>query len=191
MMQPDAGSGHQFGEDGRRRPARRYTKPARQPGIVRRVDGHLSLAGGHRVFGDQVLVMEDTDRARIQRLAHHHALARIVVRHRIAVAAITYQAVLGCLAVADVTSVVVQMPIEQRQILPRQPFQRDLPRRGVDARVGFSTPSQRLVVQLRQRVELKPRPEARLDIPDRRLDLALGLGPIRMTDPGHKAAVAG
>ncbi len=34
-------------------------------------------------------------------------------------------------------------------------------------------------------------PEARLDIPDRRFDLALGLGPIRMTDPGHEAVVAG
>jgi len=43
--------------------------------------------------------------------------------------------------------------------------------------VDLVAPEPRLAVQFRQRIEAQSRPEAGLDKPDRRLDLALGLGP--------------
>src|SRR5271170_3191787 len=76
VMQPDAGTGCQFGDDGGCR-GYQPTRSARQTAIVGPFDNHLALASGQSVLRDQVLLMEDAEASAVQRLAHQHALARM------------------------------------------------------------------------------------------------------------------
>src|SRR5580704_18156803 len=190
VVQPDAGTGDQLG-DGDRYGGSQSTRSARQVAIVGAFDDHLSLASRQGMFGDQVLLMKDPDAARSQRLAYQNTLARMGMRHGITVAPIAHHAVPGHLTVADIAGVVMRLAVQRREPFARQSLDRHLARGSMDTTVRLFAPGQRLAVQLRQRVEAQPWPEARLYIADGGLDLTLGLWSIRMAGPRHEAVVAG
>src|ERR1700686_634838 len=143
------------------------------------------------MFGDQLLLMEDAEGAGIERLAHDHGPSGMNMRDRVAVAAVGHQAVLRYLAMAHVAGVVGWLAVEGCQSFMRKTHLRDLAGGRMHPAVRLSAPDQRLPVQLLKRIEAQTGPEAALDIADRRLDLALGLGTVRMADARDEAIVAG
>jgi hypothetical protein len=188
-VQPDTGPRGQLSQYGHRR-GNRDTGAALKVAVVRRFDDRLALACGCFMFGDQILPVEDADRAGVERFAHGYGCCGVDMRHRIAVAAVAEHAVLGHLAMADVAGVVRRLAVQRRQPLVGKARLRDLARGRVDPAVGLAAPRERLPVQLLERIELDPGPEVALDETDRRLDLALRLRPIRTANPRNEAVIA-
>lgn len=133
-----------------------------------------ALAARQPVFGDALVLMEDPDRTCIQPFTNQHTLARIRIGHGVAVPAVAERAVLRDQAMADVAGVVIGMAAERGKVLARPPFQRNLAGGAMHAPVGLIAPRERLPVEIAKAVELDAGPETRLDVPDGRLDLALG-----------------
>ena len=112
------------------------------------LDYHRSTHGRQTMLGDQVLLVEDPDRALVQRFANRDASAGMGMRRRVTAAAIAHQAVLRNLPVADITGVVRRLAVQRRQSLVRKAYRRDLPRGRMHPAVGFFAPGQRLPVQI-------------------------------------------
>jgi hypothetical protein len=155
-MQADSWSRHQldhsFGYS-----LRRFTPLARQPTVVRRRYHHLPFATSQAMLGNPVLLMENAHPPAVQTFPDRDRLADIV-GHRVAIAAVADEAVLGDLAMADVAGVVIRPPCDRQQMFLRPTLHRHSPRGGVHPAIDLLAPLEGLPVQIRQRREAQPFP---------------------------------
>ncbi len=105
------------------------------------------------LLGDDFDITVDLDAAAAHRLAYQHGLARIEEGNRVAIAAITEQAVLGHTAINQVAGVVIGLVIQQQQPFFGQPLLGRFPRGGVRLAIDLFHPDAGLLVQIHQRVE--------------------------------------
>lgn len=152
-------------------------------------DPPLVPAVKNRVDGNQVAVLEDVDLLGCDLYGDLPAHRR--VRHAVIVAIDRDHAVAADPALQ--TEDLVERPCGQElqsRLLGCERFVDDAVGGAVDAAVGdFGQPLFQLGVQVGQVTERAPQEEVLPDVPERPLDLALGLGPVRGAGPWPEPVV--